>query len=128
MAGFKGREVEASWKGLSLGGVRQKGLALNGEPINVTTDEDLGWQTLLSVSAEDQVTITVSGLTKDHRLLHDWINRVRTGAFSLDFPDGAVLGGQFFLAAYNETMPYNDATAFDATFASTGVVNVIPYS
>lgn len=128
MSGFKGREIIATWKGFSLGGVRQKGVAMNGAPINMTSDEDNGWQLLYTASAEDQVTITISGIHKDYRLEHDWINRQRTGAFTLEYPSGALISGTFFMANYNGTGPYNDAVTFEAAFHSSGQVAFLPYS
>ena len=63
MAEYKGSAITFTWNGAAVGAVRQTDLNLSGEPIDVTSNNSSGWRTLLTVSAEDQVSITVSGLT-----------------------------------------------------------------
>lgn len=128
MAASKGRNLGFEWGGVSILGVREKGIALNGEPVDVTSDEDGGKRTLLDVSAEDQVDITVSGVTKDEILKENWFDGDRTKELEITFPNGSTLTGQFFLASYSETAPYNDAVTFEATFNSTGAFTFTPYS
>lgn len=123
MSGFLGRSIQFTWKGSQIGGVRQKGIELNGEPVNVTADEDAGWRTLLDEAGEDAVNLTISGVTKSDVLKRDWFNRTRMGAVQLDYPDGGVITGQFFIASYTETGAYNDATTFDLTLQSSGQVS-----
>lgn len=123
MAGFAGREIELTWGSNPIDGVREKGISLNGEPINVTSDEDDGKQTLLDISAEDSVTITISGVTKSSDLRDDWFNGNRTATATLTYPDGYGITGTFFLSTYEETGAYNDATTFTATLNSSGAVS-----
>ena len=123
MAGFAGREIELTWGSNPIDGVREKGISLNGEPINVTSDEDDGKQTLLDISAEDSVTITISGVTKSSDLRDDWFNGNRTATATLTYPDGYSITGTFFLSTYEETGAYNDATTFTATLNSSGAVS-----
>lgn len=123
MAGFAGREIELTWSSNSIDGVREKGISLNGEPINVTSDEDDGKQTLLDISAEDSVTITISGVTKSSDLRDDWFKGSRTATATLTYPDGYSITGTFFLSTYEETGAYNDATTFTATLNSSGAVS-----
>lgn len=123
MAGFAGREIELTWSSNPIDGVREKGISLNGEPINVTSDEDDGKQTLLDISAEDSVTITISGVTKSSDLRDDWFNGSRTATATLTYPDGYSITGTFFLSTYEETGTYNDATTFTATLNSSGAVS-----
>lgn len=122
MAGFAGREIELTWDSNPIDGVREKGISLNGEPINVTSDEDDGKQTLLDISAEDSVTITISGVTKSSDLRDDWFSGSRTATATLTYPDGYSITGTFFLSTYEETGTYNDATTFTATLNSSGAV------
>lgn len=128
MAGEAGRQLVLLWNGVQLKGVREKGVTFNGEAINVTSDEDGGWRTLLNVSAEDSVDISVSGVIKD-----DVLRAARFGAPSdrmkpvtLTYLDGSVIAGEFFLATYAETGPYNDALTFTATLQSNGIVTYTP--
>lgn len=121
---FKGRKAKIRWKGAYLLGVREKGLTCNGEPVNVTDDDDDGWQKLAdnNGAAEDSVEITVSGIAKESQLKDDFFGRARTGTLQLEYPTGENIAGTFVLSSYSETGPYNDAMTFEATFKSSGPV------
>jgi predicted secreted protein len=127
MAGFAGRDIDFLWGGAAVLGVREKGIELNGEPINVTSDEDNGKRTLLTVSAEDEVNLSISGVTKSNALKSDWHAGTRTKAVIITYPNGDVLSGTFFMASFSETGPYNDATTFEMALQSTGAVTFTPY-
>jgi len=126
MTASAGREISFSWDSNPILGVREKGVVLNGEPINVTSDEDSGVQTLLEISAEDAVTITLSGVTKDTILKTAWFSGARTEDCVLTYADGYEISGTFFLSNYEETGTYNDAVTFTATLNSTGAVTGSP--
>lgn len=127
---FKGRSVTFEWNGSEIPGVREKGLAISGEPVDVTSDEDAGWRTLLDSNGatQDQIDITLSGVTKSSILKRDWFEGSRSGTATLTYPDGTTISGTFYLSAYNETGAYNDATTFDATLMSSGPVVFSPYA
>lgn len=126
--GIPGRSIALLWGASPIKGIREKGITLNGEAINTTSDEDGGWRKLLEVSAEDSVDIALSGITKDHILKAAYFGggSSRTAVTSLTYPDGAVLTGTFYLANYSETGTYNDATTFSATLNSSGEVTFTP--
>ena len=129
MAANAGREVDFKWNGLPLLGVREKNIAFNGEPINVTSDEDQGWRTLIpDVPNENQIDITLSGVSKDTRLRTDWFAGTRTRTAAFTYPNGDVITGTFMISAYSEGNPYNDATTFECTLQSTGIVTYTPYA
>jgi predicted secreted protein len=134
MPSFKGRAIAFTWgdDGASpavpfqIPGVREKGISLNGEPVDVSADDSIGWRQLLTVPAENQVDISLSGVTREDQLKTDWFADNRTKAVTITYPDGGVISGTFFLASYNETGAYNDATTFDAELQSTGAVAYTP--
>lgn len=128
MAAYKGRTLALGWGAGSpaIAGVRERSVAINGEPIDITTDEDMGWQTLLEVSAQDSVAITVSGVTKSNALKADYFNGDRTKPLTLTYPDGSILTGTFFLSTYTDNAPYNNAGTFEASFMSSGEVTFTP--
>lgn len=129
MAGYVGRDVLLEWGGIAIPGVREKALSLNGEAIDVTSDEDGGVRTLLSnISAEDMVDVSLSGVTKSGALKHDWFNGQRTKTLTLEYPDGSVITGSFYMDTFSETEPYKDASTFEATLKSSGPVSFLPYS
>lgn len=101
---------------------------MNGEPIDVTADENDGWRELIEEAGENSIDITVSGVTKSNDLKQAWFSGNRTAAATLTYPDGGVISGQFRLGNYTETGPYKDATTFEATLQSTGVITFTPES
>jgi predicted secreted protein len=126
MAARVGRAVTLTWDGAAIDGVREKGIALAGEPIDITSDEDDGWRTLLATVGENQVTITLSGVTKSNVLRAAWFSGARTEAVVVTYPSMGSFTGDFFLASYSESDPYNDATTFDCELQSTGEVTYTP--
>lgn len=126
--GFPGRDVTLLWNGLPIGGVREKAITLNGEPIDVTSDDDLGWRNLLSTAAQFQVDLKISGVSKTHILKIDWFNKNFTRAAVLTYPNGSIISGNFFLSEFVETGTYNDAVTFEATLMSDGPATYVPGS
>lgn len=125
---FKGRDVDFSWRTVDIPGVRQKGITLNGEAIDVTSDENNGIRTLLSTSSQDQIDLAISGVVKTSILRDDWMQGNRVQSVVIEYPDGATITGDFYLASYVETGVYNDAVTFDATLQSTGAWTYSPYA
>jgi TP901-1 family phage major tail protein len=121
-----GRSVAFAWDNAPVLGLREKGLSLNGEAIDITSDEDSGWRTTLAAAGQNEVNVSLSGVTKDRRLRDAWFSGNRTKVASLTYPDGSVISAQFYLASYSEGTPYNDAVSFDAEIQSTGVVTYTP--
>lgn len=126
MAAHKGRSVTFTWGGVAVAGVREKGITLNGEAIDITSDENNGWRTLLALSAEDQVDIALSGVTKEDTFIKDWFQGNRQKSVVITYPTGQSFTGTFMLVGTGDTAPYNDATAFEATLQSSGVVTYTP--
>ena len=123
MTANAGRRIALTWGGQPIPGVREKAVALNGEPIDITSDDSLGWRELLSDDpAENQVTISISGVTKSFALRQDWFQNSRMQVATITYPDGSTITGNFYLATYTDTGPYNDATTFEAELQSSGVI------
>lgn len=123
MTANAGRTIELTWGGVAIPGVREKSVALNGEAIDITSDDSLGWRELLSDNpAENQVNISLSGVTKTFALKQDWFANDRMKAVTITYPDGSVLSGNFYMANYTDTGPYNDAITFETELQSSGVV------
>jgi predicted secreted protein len=128
MAARVGRRIKFRWgtPPAEIPGVREKGVTLNGEAIDVTADDSNGWRELLADPTEQQVDVSLSGVTKSHTLKADWFAGNRTRYAEIEYDDGTKISGQFYLATYGETGVYNDAATFEATLQSTGVVAYMP--
>ncbi len=128
MAAEYGRKVTFTWDTAPIAGVREKSLSVNGEPVNVTSDEDDGVQVLLSEDAEKSVQIELSGVTKDAVLRQAKLDGGASlqADVSLTYDDGGEISGTFQLGPYSEGQPYNEAVTFTATLMSTGPVTYTP--
>lgn len=128
MVGKVGRRIKFRWgtPPAEIPGVREKGVTLNGEAIDVSADDSNGWRELLTDPAEQQVDISLSGVTKTHTLKTDWFAGSRTKYAEIEYDDGAKISGTFYLSNYTETGVYNDAATFEATLQSSGVVTYAP--
>lgn len=108
-----------------IAGVRTKSFSINGEPIDITNDDDTGIRTLMEEPGELSMEISVSGVVKSDTLRAEALNTTdRTQLTEFGFP-GTVAGkiaGQFYLASYSETGEYKGATTFEATFQSSGAL------
>lgn len=122
--GFKGRKITFTWKGERIPGIRERSLALAGEPVDITSDDDDGWRKLADENgaAQDNVDFNASGVTKSSVLKEDWFNRERTGELIIDYPTGHRVSGTAVLVSYTDTGPYNEATTFEAAFQFSGEV------
>jgi predicted secreted protein len=117
-----GRNVTLSWGGTAIAGVKEKSFTLNNEPIDITSDDDSGWRTILETPGQKQVELKVSGVTKDRGLIADWFSSDLTQAVVLTYEDGSTIAGDFFLSEYSDKGNFKDAVAFDATLMSTGTI------
>lgn len=122
-----GRKVVWKWNGIRIPGVREKGIAINGEPIDITDDEDDGVRQLLDEAAELTWEISISGITKSDVLkIAAAAKTDRIKPNTLEYPNGSIVTGSFYLSNYNEGNPYKEATTFDVTLVSSGPVILTP--
>jgi predicted secreted protein len=128
MAANYGRKVTLTWNSASILGVREKGLTIGGEAVNVTSDEDNGVQMLLAEDAEVSHSISLSGVTKSDVLRLAKASGSIQGTVVLTYEDGYTISGTFNIGEYSEGLPYNEAITFDTTLMSTGAVTHTPAS
>ena len=117
-----GRELLVKRGSTVIAGVRTKTVTFNGEPVDVTSDDDSGFRTMLAEAGQKSIDMSVEGVTKD--------NELRSAALSgtsllltdvnIEWPNGDTLTGDFFLNSVEETGTYNDAITFTSSFQSSG--------
>lgn len=120
-----GRSYTIKKNDTAIAGVRTKSLSINHEPVDITTDDEDGFRTLLAEVGESSFELSVDGVTKDSVLFDA---ATGTGSklltdITIDHPNG-VITGDVYLASYEETGAYNDAITFSATFQSSGTWTV----
>lgn len=122
MAANIGRDLLVKRGSTVIAGVRSKGVAFNGEPVDVTTDDENGYRTLLSEAGTYSLDLSVEGVTKDNELRSAVLGNstLMLTDISIEWPNGDTLTGNFFFASLEETGPYNDALTFSGSLQSSG--------
>ena len=120
-----GRAYVIKKNNIAIAGVRTKSMSINHEPVDITTDDENGFRTLLGVVGESSFELSVEGLLKD-AVLFDEATGSATKLLtdvSIDHPSG-VITGDLFLSSFETGGAYNDAVTFSATFQSSGAWTV----
>jgi len=108
---------------------RTKSLTISNEAVDVTSDGDDGIQRYLNEPGQKAVEVSVEGMfdASDETLIDLSLSNDLISALLFDYASYTI-GGDFFMTSYSQSMTYNDAVTFSATFASSGAVvkTVIP--
>ena len=109
--------------GAAVIGVRTKSITINNEPIDITSDDDNGFRTLLNEDpAERSIDFTAEGILKDAEL----INLASAGGsiliseYEMDIPGIGTFSGDFYFGNLEIGAEYNDAVTFSADIQSSG--------
>lgn len=122
MAGANGRALQIKWDSVTLVGVRTKGWTATADLVDVTTDDDNGWRTLLATPGLRSVEVTVGGISSDQVLISEFFNGTgKTLTGELPTTTGTI-SGTFYLSSFEQTGEHDGAVEFSATFMSSGVV------
>jgi len=125
-----GRELVIKKGSAVIAAVRNKTISWNGEPIDVTTDDDDGFRTLLEAQGQENIDISGDGIT-DADVLKDialdpTASKLLTD-ITIAWVDGtAIIAGDFKLISYEETGPYQDARTFTFSMQSSGLWTYTP--
>lgn len=127
MAALVGRKVTftPTAGGSAVAGARTKNVTFNNEGIDITSDDDSGWQTFLaSDPAQRGISMSVEGVLKDAALIE-----LATGGgdsliaeYEMDIEGIGTFTGDFHFGSIQLAAPYNDAVTFTATINSSGPV------
>jgi len=127
MAGHSGRDLIIDWDSTTLVGVRTRGISNSNEMVDVTTDDDNGWRTLLATPGVKSVEVTAGGISSDEVLLAEFYNASTTGeTLAITLPTtlatAGSISGTFHLASFEVTGEHDGSVEFSATFQSSGAV------
>lgn len=124
MPAASGRELTIDWDSVVLAGVRTRGYTITNDYVDVTTDDEEGWRTLLADPATRSMEVTVGGLTKNQVLLAEVMKANITGEpLTVNLPTTTgTLAGTFLVSSYEETGEHEGAVEFSATFMSSGAI------
>lgn len=125
MAGFNGRSFTFDWDSTTLVGVQTRGATMNNELVDVTTDDDNGWRTLLATPGVRNLDVSISGITSDEVLIADFFeNTSKTLEATLPVSSGTAgtISGSYMLASMELNGETDGAYEFTVSFQSTGAV------
>lgn len=131
MAALPGRKVivNKGSPGVKVAAARSKSITLNNEPIDVTSDDDMGVRRLLEMDgdqAERSLDMSIEGVTKDAQFIEDITVGSNVDDYEIEIPGIGTFEGKFFLASTALTAPYNEAVTFTAELQSTGPFTFTP--
>lgn len=117
--------------GTPVAGMRTKTITINNEAVDITTDDDQGWRSLLGDDpALRSIDISVEGILKDAAL----IELATTGGsgliseYELAIQGLGVFTGDFHIGSLELGAPYNEAVTFSCTISSSGPMDWTPES
>jgi len=126
MAGASGRDLKIEWGAgpTVLVGVRTRGYTVTNDYVDVTTDDDSGWRTLLANPGLRSIEVTVGGISSDQVLIADIMAaNVAAKTLHIEFPiTTGNLVGTFLVSSFEQSGEHDGAVEFSATFMSTGAV------
>jgi len=131
MPKFSGRDCVIKKAAVTIGGARTVGIKKNGTPINIEDQGNNGVARYLAdVLTGQSIELTMSGLEEDQVLRTIAMASTAAGSFlddlTFEYPNGAILSGDFVMTSYDETGQYESAQEYNATFASDGVWTFTP--
>jgi TP901-1 family phage major tail protein len=124
MAGANGRALTIDWDSVTLVGVRTKGYTVTNDYVDVTTDDDDGWRTLLADPGVRSVEATVGGISSDQVILAEIMKANISGEpLTIQLPTTTgTMAGTFLCSSYEQVGETDGAVEFSAAFMSSGAV------
>lgn len=126
MAERLGRHIKLKWDGAYIAAVKEKSMTVNGEAVDVTSDDDDGYRKLLTTSGTRSLDMSISGIFKDTQLLDDLMADAALEQLDIEFYTEAgalefTISGDFRLNSIEKSGATADPVQFSAELQSTGV-------
>ena len=122
MAAQKGRAFTIKKNSVIIAGLQAKSAAINNNPVDVTTDDELGFRTLMADPGVKSIDISFDGVTKD-TVLRALVMANASQLFTditLEYPNGDTVAGDFFLANLEESGDTDGHLKFSGSLQSSG--------
>lgn len=133
MSALVGRKVTftPTSGGAAVIGARTKSVTLTNDGIDITSDDDLGFRTMLAEDpAQRALDMSIDGILKDSAL----VQLAATGGamliseYKLNIPGIGEFEGDFYFGSIELGASYNEAVTFSATVQSSGPFTFTPAS
>lgn len=132
--GFVGRDIKIKKDDVVIAGVNAKTISIEREGINVTSDDEDGFQTMLGEPGTLAVNMSVEGFVKtddggNTDLVGDAFDTNTTlEDYVIEFPWGKQLEGTFFLGNFEITGNVAEGVTFSAELQSSGEADYVDVS
>jgi len=113
----------------TIGAARTNSLSINNNPVDDTTMDDTGIQSMLGDAGVQSMQVTIDGLFKDAVVEETFRAAVfarTTNNFQLAFPNGDVLEAAFIIQDYNRSGSHDGLESFSATLIKSGATTFTP--
>ncbi len=115
--------------GAAVIGGRSKSITINNEAIDITSDDDNGFRTMLAEDpAERSIDLSFEGILKDSALLEVAAagGSMLIDDYELNIPGIGKFEGAFYFGSIELGAPYNEAVTMSATVQSSGTFTFTP--
>ncbi|RMD52397.1 hypothetical protein D6827_00085 [Candidatus Parcubacteria bacterium] len=124
---FNGRQLTIDWKATTLVGVRTRGITMNNQLVDVTSDDSNGWRQLLANPGVKSISVQVTFVYDDETLIAEFFNAAATGeTLQVNLPSSLTtpgnFSGTFILESVEQNGEHDGELIATATFQSTGAV------
>ena len=129
MPARNGRTLTIDWDSVVLAGVKTKSFSITNDYVDVTTDDEDGWRTLLADPGLRSIEVTVGGITKDRTLIAAIMAaNITSEILEVNVPQatGCQLNGPFLVSSYEGSGEHDGPMEFSATFMSAGAITYVP--
>ena len=127
MTAFVGRKATITKGATPIAAIRTRTVSINNEPVDITSDDDNGFRTLLQDPGTKTLDLSIEGVAKDPTLLTSVMSTTDiTETLSILFPTIGTIAGDFAVASFELAAPYNEAATFTASMQSSGAFTFTP--
>ena len=127
MTAFVGRKATITKGSTPIAAIRTRTVSINNEPVDITSDDDNGFRTLLQDPGTKTLDLSIEGVAKDPTLLTSVMSTTDiTETLSILFPTIGTIAGDFVVASFEVAAPYNEAATFTASLQSSGAFTFTP--
>lgn len=127
MTAFVGRKATITKGATPIAAIRTRTVSINNEPVDITSDDDNGFRTLLQNPGTKTLDLSIEGVAKDATLLTSVMSTTDIiETLSILFPTIGTIAGDFVVASFEVAAPYNEAATFTASLQSSGAFTFTP--
>lgn len=127
MTAFVGRKAIFKKGLVTVAAVRTRSMTLGNEVVDITSDDDNGFRTMLQDPGTKTLDLTVEGVFKDATMLTVAMSTTDImEGFSILFPTIGTIAGEFVVTSFEAGAAYNEAGTFSCSLQSSGAFTFTP--